>query len=471
MTLPSSHTPCRRSLPLVSHRWHDLYFSEPRLWSPFVVSRASMAQRPEAEWQGWLARRAALAQRVSQHVARLEWRAADEGEPYIEGPSATTFLGGLPGFLEALQPNRLAELDVWSLWELPQPAAAALAHLTGVTHLGLNGCEPEVAAVVVNALRGGLLSVYCCPWRGDRLADAICSLPRLTHITVSTSTEGFQQPNVPLQQLTRLTQLRRLGIVCGHMSPHPVPVPEPASFASLDTCIINGLWSPLEVGGHPWEHALVWHLAPSTAGTLVMCISVVHRKAAASQQRVQLYKAGPLQVAGAHVKKIEMRRVPFACMDGSISGLLQTLELESIQQLPSLGRLLEALLPPAAPPLERLIFLNGALDARSLGNCPQLHHLQELHLLGVQGSDGIGAELAALLRQTPHLAELQVVARLQPGPRGSLPAALTWDSVRPHLSACTQLTRLVLIGQLVLDLPDGDYLASEGGHKRPCGPC
>lgn len=174
--------------------------------------------------------------------------------------------------------------------------------------------------------------------------------------------------------------------------------------------------------------------------------------------------AGPLQIAGAHLKKIDMERVQFACMDGSVSGRLQTLELETIQQLPSLGRLLEALLPPAAPPPARLVFRNGTLDARGLGNCPQLHHMQELHLLGVQGSDGIGAELAALLRQTPHLADLQVIARLQPGPGGSLPAALTWDSVRPHLSACTQLTRLVLIGQLVLDLPDGDYLAGEGGQ-------
>lgn len=246
VTLPSPHDPCRRSLPLVSHRWHDLYFSEPRLWSPFVVSLASMAQRPEAEWPGWLTRRAALAQRVSQHVTCFQWQAADEEDPFFDGPRATAFMDGLPSFLEAVQPSRLAELEIWSLWELPQAAAAGLVHLTGVTHLDLNDCEPEPAAAVVNALQGGLLSMHCRPWHDGRLADAICLVPHLTRVVVTT--QGFQQPAAPLQQLTRLTQLRRLGIVCGHMSPHPVRVPDPASFTSLDTCVMEGLWSPLEVG-------------------------------------------------------------------------------------------------------------------------------------------------------------------------------------------------------------------------------
>lgn len=60
-----------------------------------------------------------------------------------------------------------------------------------------------------------------------------------------------------------------------------------------------------------------------------------------------------LQTAGSRFESIQREHMRSVRLDGGQLCELDTLELLSFQQLPSLGHLLDALLASSAPPLER----------------------------------------------------------------------------------------------------------------------
>ena len=123
-----------------------------------------MAKHRQAEWEEWLVCRAALAQRVSQHVRCLVWHASDRPAP--AGPGLAAFEASLPSFV-ATQPNRLGVLYCSYVQQVPAAALEALARLTGICALSFGQCEEEPVNAMLSALAGGLCHMDCIPWRAS----------------------------------------------------------------------------------------------------------------------------------------------------------------------------------------------------------------------------------------------------------------------------------------------------------------
>lgn len=223
----------------MSHRWHDLYYGEQRFWSILEVGRMDMAKHRQAEWEEWLVCRAALAQRVSQHVRCVVWHASDRPAP--AGPGLAAFEASLPSFV-ATQPNRLGVLYCSYVQQVPAAALEALARLTGICALSFGQCEEEPVNAMLSALAGGLCHMDCIPWRASAV-DATLALTQVTSLFISTALTE------PLQQLTHLSRLRSLGIVCCNFDEEFVRMPEPASFpAGLTRFHFSSRGPQLEVG-------------------------------------------------------------------------------------------------------------------------------------------------------------------------------------------------------------------------------
>lgn len=145
---------------------------------------------------------------------------------------------------------------------------------------------------------------------------------------------------------------------------------------------------------------------------------------------------------------------------------LLSLHLLGMSGMPSLPRLLSALLPESMH-LQRLEFISCSVDAAALIGCTQLSQLQELSI-GEGGIFALGARfgdvsacmasgtleeaLDALLQQTPLLRCLELRDASQP-------AAGFQQGTVPHcIAACRSLELLVLQRQGLSQLPPGDYL-------------
>ena len=70
-SLPLPCRLCRRSLILVSHRWHRLFFAEPALWRSVEVIRLGREQ--DSKLTQRLEQQAALLRRVAPLVERFSW--------------------------------------------------------------------------------------------------------------------------------------------------------------------------------------------------------------------------------------------------------------------------------------------------------------------------------------------------------------------------------------------------------------
>lgn len=187
------------------------------------MSHSSLQQQSAAAWEPLLARTAALAQHIGQHVTRLVWLGPDVENR--DTPSATAFEASLPSFLAAMQPGHLVKLELSDVQQLPAAAPEVLARLTSIDLLSLHRCRAEAAAAVLAAMRSSLHSLSLS-WCDQAVADAIIALPHLTQLFVWT----HGSPAAPLQQLTRLRQLRELFLVCWYPTTLAMPAPAPASF-------------------------------------------------------------------------------------------------------------------------------------------------------------------------------------------------------------------------------------------------
>ncbi|KAI7837615.1 hypothetical protein COHA_008541 [Chlorella ohadii] len=126
------------------------------------------------------------------------------------------------------------------------------------------------------------------------------------------------------------------------------------------------------------------------------------------------------------------------------------LEIEFLRQMPSLPRLLSAVLSPAV--CLRSLALEGSFmpAAAAWVGCTQLQQLTALTLdCGFFGPDNWRQSLPALLQQASSLLELSLIGRPGRSNLGTLP---------PDLAAYCGLTRLVLRDMMLMDLPEGPYL-------------
>lgn len=160
-----------------------------------------------------------------------------------------------------------------------------------------------------------------------------------------------------------------------------------------------------------------------------------------------------LQVAGA--KFVKCHRHPCTAGDEHQAGQRpMALVLRYVRELPSLARLLGALIPPAA--CLRELVAAGHLDAAAFAGCTRLQQLTALSI-GSQwfrGSDWQRAT-ATLLQQATGLAALALV--------GGSSRRLGLGQVPPRLAAYRSLTQLTLQRMALEDLADGLYLT--GGSR------
>ncbi len=138
----------------------------------------------------------------------------------------------------------------------------------------------------------------------------------------------------------------------------------------------------------------------------------------------------------------------------------QQLSIEGIASLPSLQRLLNALLPPSLPACRRLTLYQCALPLAALqfegepGGSTVLAQLRTLSLWWCQLSGGSWSDaLAALISAAPTIRSLELCGCL-PTPGTGIP-----DSVR----SATHLTSLSLLYNELGDFPESPVLA--GGHQ------
>lgn len=126
------------------------------------------------------------------------------------------------------------------------------------------------------------------------------------------------------------------------------------------------------------------------------------------------------------------------------------LTLNGLLDLPSLGPLLDALVPPSTQVAGLRLMSGASIEPGSLVGPACERHLAEVAELHVGRflSGDAEASLAALLRQSPRLERLVVMGALS----GSLPA---------DLLAKGGLRALCLIENSLASLPPGPYLASE----------
>lgn len=227
--------PCRRNLLLVSHRWHRLFFAEPRLWRDFEVS--IVTSQPAAETLALqVERQAALLRHVAPLVQRFSWTVLVLG--HRPGPLSSAGEAGLGCCLAALQPGRLAQLELWSSVNSLESTGAALQRLAGVTCLVLESRNPDLVAASVASLGSHLRDLQL--ELEDLPPAVLTSIAQLVQLTAL----GLAAENwPPLGVLSRLSQLKQLvlldsGGAAQHRMQPPLPSGLPAalerfSFESL----------------------------------------------------------------------------------------------------------------------------------------------------------------------------------------------------------------------------------------------
>lgn len=187
---------CRRSLILVSRRWHRLFYAEPELWSSLEVARLGREQEPELIQR--LERQAALLRRVAPLVERFSLNLLGLGmSPAAEAAMAHC--------LSALQPGRLAELEIWVPVSSFETTGAALQRLAGVTSLALNSANSQLVSATLSALGGHLHALQLEV--GDLYSAVLDSIAQLAQLTALDIGADDWPPLGPLTRLSRLRQL------------------------------------------------------------------------------------------------------------------------------------------------------------------------------------------------------------------------------------------------------------------------
>ncbi|PRW33508.1 Adenylate cyclase [Chlorella sorokiniana] len=429
------------STALVSKRWNQLVFAEQALWREVVLSDDSLAALAEPEQQErWFACKLRLLQRVGSlvHVFRVQ---EDHGQLVFRQQPAP---GGwqLAQLLQLLSPSHLQALIVNCRWPLfPEVAAfleqpgndaeqlapqlaSELQHFTAVQFLSLHGAAFEAEAVQAIAAMQQLRSLILGPALGmpDCLPAVLQELPAtleflrlsgprlppgtmaavlrhtsLDDLELACYQEALEDPQ-PLTALRRMTQLQ---LTCGGDA--AVVLPLPCQFAA-------GLAKYGMVREDPW-------LGAEGGGEF-----------------------SPLEVAGALLE-----RAVFSD---------QQLDIERLVALPSLPRLLEALLPAGQPGYTRLT-LSGCwlpIDALQLdgghGGSALCAHLRTLSLHFCLSDSTFSNVLAAMLGESWGVASLELVRCLLDEP---IPLSV--------LSA-TRLTSLNLSDNCLEDLPDAPVWAA-----------
>lgn len=232
-----SLTCCSPAVTLVSHAWHDAFYSEPALWSTFELKPdgelvLALSSAPAGQHAAWLAAKLALLRRVAPSVTALESFNLDAMEQAAARCGMPGFLGEVFGLLRPATLQRL-ELRFWS--GMPPGLLARFPNLHSL-RLTDCGCDvqhswpPAVLAAMcgMGQLEDLTLTAASPP---EQLLPLVAErLPRLMRLHVTS-----EQPLPHAEQLTRLTGLQDLLLVERVTDGGCLQPPAPAQLPRLHT--------------------------------------------------------------------------------------------------------------------------------------------------------------------------------------------------------------------------------------------
>lgn len=209
---------------LVCHRWHQVFYEQPWMWSHL---RLRILEGAEQKWESSIGRR--LLQRVGSFVRTVYLQPAGGGwewEPNADPISLDSLLAQLqPDSLEALQGDRC----------LVSTSAAALRRFFGLTHLELRVPAAALAGEGVLSQLSRLRHLTLQS-KGDVPAAAVAAAAQLSHLSwlLLAAGEGGTFPAQHLHLLVQLPRLTDLILVDGGRPPlPPLVLPTPSDFPVL----------------------------------------------------------------------------------------------------------------------------------------------------------------------------------------------------------------------------------------------
>lgn len=204
------HTCCSPAVTLVSHAWHDVFYSEPALWGAFRLGRFAtppLSNVPAWRHTEWLAAKLGLLRRVAPLVTAVEIHELDR----LQAAAASS---SLPGWVEELlslpYPDALRQLELTS-WSAVGPAAglppALLARFSNMRSLTLQRCGSIDASMLaaVCSLRKLTALAMAGSLPPQLFPDVAEQLPQLQSLVIHN-----YQPMPHAARLTRLTGLQHL---------------------------------------------------------------------------------------------------------------------------------------------------------------------------------------------------------------------------------------------------------------------
>lgn len=430
----------RWGIPLACRRWYRVFYSEPALWRKFEAPFQFYSHSCRATE---VCERLALLRRVAPQVAAFKWLHLSRND--------AAALDSLPTFIAALQPSQLTQLKLQSIHVLPAAAVGTLQLLTRLTKVSLVGCGRDVTAQMPSLLPSGVRSLTLASDHGWLSAQILEQLVQRSELTKLSLRQFGSWP--ALDCLTRLSRLRLLKLFdyrrgSREDTPSTMHPPEPAAFGGPLGCKIEAFLSTFQVcvGAGAAGAVQALHVGAWLWDDLCLKFLLLHVLQ---------------QIAGTWLSQC-----CFYAPDARVwwRADYNLCRLAGITSMPSLPRLLAAVVPPGIS-LQRLSVVNSTLDVAALLGCTQLRHLREL-CLGQAVCSSVDPRIASgtlaeavevLLEQAPQICCLE----LDSGSHNS--AHFQLGTVPSGLVRCQHLTRLVLRGQGLSELPCGDYLT--GGER------